>query len=151
MSNKLDVVYDYVVDQQPIGKLLFRQFCERNRPDYHKYNSFLDAAERYEVEVDETRAALAVEVFERYLKSEEGDGGGGEKDDGGDGRGERGDAAASAESVVDVLPRNAVDDAATSLHSEFRSWSLFKTLRIYLPIFFDKIIHLNGGFVVYDS
>ncbi|RVE53754.1 hypothetical protein evm_001646 [Chilo suppressalis] len=43
IKTKIDVGYDYVVDQQPIGKLLFRQFCEKNRPEYHKYNNFLDA------------------------------------------------------------------------------------------------------------
>ncbi|CAH2059070.1 unnamed protein product, partial [Iphiclides podalirius] len=73
IKTKIDVGYDYVVDQQPIGKLLFRQFCERNRPEYHKYNSFLDAVDRYEVGVDETRVALAAEVFGRYLKAEDGD------------------------------------------------------------------------------
>lgn len=37
-----DVRYSYVVDQQPIGRLLFRQFCETVKPVYHKYNTFLD-------------------------------------------------------------------------------------------------------------
>lgn len=37
-----DVRYSYVVDQQPIGRLLFRQFCECVKPMYHKYNKFLD-------------------------------------------------------------------------------------------------------------
>lgn len=32
-----------MVDQQPIGRLLFRQFCEVERPEYHRYNVFLDA------------------------------------------------------------------------------------------------------------
>ncbi|XP_026323014.1 G protein-coupled receptor kinase 2 [Hyposmocoma kahamanoa] len=71
IKTKIEVGYDYVVDQQPIGKLLFRQFCEKNRPHYHKYNNFLDAAERYEVEVDESRVALATELFGRYLKTED--------------------------------------------------------------------------------
>ncbi|XP_049880484.1 G protein-coupled receptor kinase 2 [Pectinophora gossypiella] len=78
IKTKIDVGYEYVVDQQPIGKLLFRQFCERTRPEYHKYNSFLDAvsiviiaADRYEVEVDENRVALAAEVFGRFLKTDD--------------------------------------------------------------------------------
>jgi hypothetical protein len=37
-----DVKYSYVVDQQPIGRLLFRQFCEDAKPEYHRYNIFLD-------------------------------------------------------------------------------------------------------------
>ncbi|CAG5020972.1 unnamed protein product [Parnassius apollo] len=91
IKTKIDVGYDYVVDQQPIGKLLFRQFCERNRPEYHKYNSFLDAVDRYEVGVDETRVALAAEVFGRYLKTEDG------------------------EAVTDVVAASVVDDASELL------------------------------------
>ncbi|XP_072933812.1 G protein-coupled receptor kinase 2 isoform X2 [Epargyreus clarus] len=91
IKTKIDVGYDYVVDQQPIGKLLFRQFCERNRPHYHKYNSFLDAAEKYEVEVDESRAALAARVFGKYLKADDGD------------------------AVTDVVPADVVDDASSQL------------------------------------
>ncbi|XP_012551690.1 G protein-coupled receptor kinase 2 isoform X2 [Bombyx mandarina] len=91
IKTKIDVGYDYVVDQQPIGKLLFRQFCERNRPDYHKYNSFLDAVERYEVEVDETRLALAVDIFGKYLKTED------------------------CDAVTDVVGRQTIDDASALL------------------------------------
>ncbi|XP_068625423.1 G protein-coupled receptor kinase 2 [Battus philenor] len=91
IKTKIDVGYDYVVDQQPIGKLLFRQFCERNRPEYHKYNSFLDAVERYEVGLDETRVALAAEVFGRYLKAEDG------------------------AAVTDVVSASVVDDASSLL------------------------------------
>ncbi|KAF9823585.1 hypothetical protein SFRURICE_011891 [Spodoptera frugiperda] len=86
-----DVGYDYVVDQQPIGKLLFRQFCERNRPQYHKYNNFLDATDRYEVEVDETRAMLAAEVFGRYLKTDD------------------------CEAVTDVVSRQVIDEASATI------------------------------------
>ncbi|XP_061380018.1 G protein-coupled receptor kinase 2 isoform X2 [Danaus plexippus] len=91
IKTKIDVEYDYVVDQQPIGKLLFRQFCERNRPHYHKYNSFLDAAERFEVEVDETRVSLAAEVFGRYLKTDD------------------------VDAVTDVVPSDVINDASKLL------------------------------------
>ncbi|XP_059045563.1 G protein-coupled receptor kinase 2 [Achroia grisella] len=91
IKTKIDVGYDYVVDQQPIGKILFRLFCERTRPDYHKYNNFLDVAERYEVEVDESRVALAAEVFGRYLKTEDG------------------------EAVTDVVSTRVIDDASALL------------------------------------
>ncbi|XP_063629795.1 G protein-coupled receptor kinase 2 [Cydia splendana] len=93
IKTKIDVGYDYVVDQQPIGKLLFRQFCERTKPEYHKYNSFLDAAERYNVEMEETRTAVAVDVFRRYLTDEDG------------------------EAVTDVVDEQAVDDASSSLEA----------------------------------
>ena len=43
-----DVRYSYVVDQQPIGRLLFRRFCDVNSK-YQRYNSFLDWMDKYEV------------------------------------------------------------------------------------------------------
>nr|CAD7450117.1 unnamed protein product [Timema bartmani] len=43
LRNKIDARYSYVVDQQPIGRLLFRQFCENAQSQYHRYNIFLDS------------------------------------------------------------------------------------------------------------
>lgn len=63
-----DIRYGYVVDQQPIGRLLFRQYCQDKKPAYHQYNLFLDAIEKYEIEMDENRVELAIDLFERYLK-----------------------------------------------------------------------------------
>lgn len=59
-----------MVDQQPIGRLLFRQFCQDKKPAYHRYNLFLDAIEKYEIEMDENRTELAKDLFEQYLKRE---------------------------------------------------------------------------------
>lgn len=41
-----DVSYDYVVDQQPIGRNLFRSFCENKHPLYYRYIAFLDYVQR---------------------------------------------------------------------------------------------------------
>ncbi|XP_046383358.1 G protein-coupled receptor kinase 2 isoform X1 [Ischnura elegans] len=68
LRSKLDVSYSYIVDQQPIGRLLFRQFCENAKPEYHKYNIFLDSIERYEVEPDENRLEVAQKIYERYMQ-----------------------------------------------------------------------------------
>ncbi|KAK3889974.1 hypothetical protein Pcinc_006052 [Petrolisthes cinctipes] len=68
LKSKIDVRYSYVVDQQPIGRLLFRQFCEVVKPVYHKYNVFLDDVERYQVEVDEKRQEVAQTIYNKYLK-----------------------------------------------------------------------------------
>lgn len=43
-----DVCYDYVIDQQPIGRILFRLFCENKRPLYYRYIAFLDNVTRYD-------------------------------------------------------------------------------------------------------
>lgn len=59
--------YDYIVDQQPIGQVLFRQFCINSKKPYQHYNDFLDDVENYEVELDENRVACAQKIFNKYL------------------------------------------------------------------------------------
>lgn len=59
-----------MVDQQPIGRLLFEQWCEAQRPEYHRCLKFLDAAKRYEVETDEQKAELASAIRKEFLSSE---------------------------------------------------------------------------------
>ncbi|EAA08674.6 AGAP004117-PA [Anopheles gambiae str. PEST] len=89
LKNKIDVSYGYVVDQQPIGRELFRQFCKVKRPQYSRYITFLDDATRYEIAADEHRVDLAFEVAKRYLglctesQREDSGGGGGCDSDGG--------------------------------------------------------------------
>ncbi|CAO1435379.1 unnamed protein product [Diamesa serratosioi] len=67
LKNKIDVSYDYVIDQQPIGRVLFRALCENKRPHFYKYLSFLDSVTRYEVESDENRLATAANISRRFL------------------------------------------------------------------------------------
>ncbi|PVD29871.1 hypothetical protein C0Q70_09128 [Pomacea canaliculata] len=64
-----EVTYHYVVEQQPIGSRLFRQFCETS-PGLNKAIGFLDAVREYEVSPDEMRLGKAEELFERYLQSD---------------------------------------------------------------------------------
>ena len=45
-----DVRYSFIIDQQPIGRLLFRRFCEVSQK-YQRYNNFLDVMDKYEVTV----------------------------------------------------------------------------------------------------
>ena len=68
LSLPTDIRYAYVVDRQPIGRLLFRQYCQDKEPAYHSYNLFLDAIEKYEVEMDENRPELARQLHDKYLK-----------------------------------------------------------------------------------
>lgn len=67
LKDKIDVSYGYVVDQQPIGRILFRQFCECKRPIYYRYIAFLDQVQRYEVEYDENRMSIGREIGKRFL------------------------------------------------------------------------------------
>ena len=85
----LDSRYQFIVDQQPIGRLLFRRFCECSQK-YQRYNNFLDLIDKYEVrffdsifeeqigssnlkwtllklEMDEYRIDLAQEIYRRFL------------------------------------------------------------------------------------
>ncbi|KAI8117527.1 G protein-coupled receptor kinase 2 [Lucilia cuprina] len=67
LKDKLDISYGYVIDQQPIGRELFRQFCESKRPLYFRYISFLDQVQKYEVEYDEHRLTIAQDIGSRFL------------------------------------------------------------------------------------
>ncbi|XP_037911942.1 G protein-coupled receptor kinase 2, partial [Hermetia illucens] len=70
LKDKIDVSYDYVIDHQPIGRILFRSFCENKRPIYYRYIEFLDQVQRYEVEYDENRITIAKEIGTRFLDIE---------------------------------------------------------------------------------
>ncbi|CAN7943431.1 unnamed protein product [Ixodes hexagonus] len=64
-----DISYGYIVEQQPIGRLLFRQYCQ-TKPHYCKCNGFLDAVDVYELQLDEDRALAAQDVFNKYLSEQ---------------------------------------------------------------------------------
>lgn len=69
LINKIDVRYDYIVDQQPIGRLLFKQFCDSKRTQLKRCLRFLEEIEFYEVETDEKRVDLAERIKKDYLGS----------------------------------------------------------------------------------
>ncbi|KAI1278435.1 G protein-coupled receptor kinase 5 [Halotydeus destructor] len=66
IKEKLDCTYNYIVDQQPIGRLLFRSFCE-TKPSYSAYNNFLDAVETYEILLDADRETVVRDIFDKFL------------------------------------------------------------------------------------
>jgi len=66
VNEKIDARYNFIVDQQPIGRLLFRQFCEVSHK-YQRYNNFLDLINKYELEMDEHRIDLAQEIYRQFL------------------------------------------------------------------------------------
>lgn len=68
-----DCRYEYVVDLQPIGKLLFQEWCECKRPQYHRCLKFLDIAKRYEVETDDQRLELANTIKREFMVGPDGD------------------------------------------------------------------------------
>lgn len=55
-----------MVEQQPIGRLLFRRFCQ-TRPSYHRCNLFLDSVTDYELQLSHERSHVAKDIIERFL------------------------------------------------------------------------------------
>ncbi|RWS30815.1 G protein-coupled receptor kinase 2-like protein, partial [Leptotrombidium deliense] len=68
LKDKIDVSYNSIVEQQPIGRLLFRQYCE-TKTYYDKCNNFLDAVENFEIQLDEKRESMAKEIIDQYLNN----------------------------------------------------------------------------------
>ncbi|XP_029942474.1 G protein-coupled receptor kinase 6 isoform X3 [Salarias fasciatus] len=64
--------YSSLCERQPIGRLLFRNFCE-TRDDLRACIHFLDAAAEYEVSPDDQRGRCGQEILHRYFnpKSED--------------------------------------------------------------------------------
>ncbi|XP_043230720.1 G protein-coupled receptor kinase 2-like isoform X1 [Amphibalanus amphitrite] len=69
IKDELSQTYTDLVDSQPLGKRLFREFCQVMRPEFDKYNKYLDAVEQYELEADEKRAEAAQAIFYKYIAS----------------------------------------------------------------------------------
>ncbi|NP_001087513.1 G protein-coupled receptor kinase 6 S homeolog [Xenopus laevis] len=66
LRRSLDRDYHSLCDRQPIGRLLFRQFCE-TRPELLRCVHFLDAVVEYEVSPDEKRKECGQQLVEKYL------------------------------------------------------------------------------------
>ncbi|XP_027562062.1 G protein-coupled receptor kinase 5-like [Neopelma chrysocephalum] len=65
----LEQDYGSLCQRQPIGRLLFRQFCE-TRPELLRCIRFLDAVEEYELSPDEKRKEMGEEIIQRFLRQE---------------------------------------------------------------------------------
>lgn len=68
LSSELDVNYEYVVKEQPIGKKLFWHFC-MTKPSLRKVIEFLDDVVEYELCLTEGQADLGKTIFATYLNS----------------------------------------------------------------------------------
>ncbi|KAM8939556.1 G protein-coupled receptor kinase 4 [Pelodytes ibericus] len=60
--------YNNLCEKQPIGRLLFRQFCD-TRLELKRCIEFLDAVAEYEVASDEKRKAHGLKVLGTYFKN----------------------------------------------------------------------------------
>ncbi|XP_038651142.1 G protein-coupled receptor kinase 6 isoform X2 [Scyliorhinus canicula] len=66
LRQDIDKDYRSLCDEQPIGRLLFRQFCE-TRPELSRCVMFLDAVADYEVTPDEKRKDSGQCLVDRFL------------------------------------------------------------------------------------
>uniref|UniRef100_A0A8C4T659 G protein-coupled receptor kinase n=1 Tax=Erpetoichthys calabaricus TaxID=27687 RepID=A0A8C4T659_ERPCA len=69
LRETLDRDYSSICDKQPIGRLLFRQFCEAH-PELRRCIKFLDSVAEYEVTPDEKLADSGREIARRFLSQE---------------------------------------------------------------------------------
>ncbi|XP_014813890.1 PREDICTED: G protein-coupled receptor kinase 5-like [Calidris pugnax] len=69
LRRSLEPEYGSLCQKQPIGRLLFRQFCE-TRPELLRCIRFLDAVADYELSPDEKRKEMGEEIIRRFLKQE---------------------------------------------------------------------------------
>uniref|UniRef100_A0A8B9HWK1 G protein-coupled receptor kinase n=1 Tax=Astyanax mexicanus TaxID=7994 RepID=A0A8B9HWK1_ASTMX len=58
--------YNSLCERQPIGRMLFRQFCD-TRPELRRCVRFLDSVAEYEVTQDEKRKECGQEVLDKFL------------------------------------------------------------------------------------
>ncbi|KAK2513173.1 hypothetical protein Q9233_015803 [Columba guinea] len=65
----LEQDYGNLCQKQPIGRLLFRQFCQ-TRPELQRCIRFLDAVADYELSPDEKRKEMGEEIIRRFLQQE---------------------------------------------------------------------------------
>ncbi|CAM5109841.1 unnamed protein product [Eretmochelys imbricata] len=66
LRHSIEKNYNQLCDKQPIGRLLFRQFCD-TRPDLKTCIEFLDAVAEYEVSSDEKRKDCGLKVLDTYF------------------------------------------------------------------------------------
>ncbi|KAK3094443.1 hypothetical protein FSP39_001792 [Pinctada imbricata] len=66
LKSTITLSYSYIVEQQPIGRELFRKFCSRPRPLANAIK-FLDGVAAFEVAPDEKRVNEANEMIQKYL------------------------------------------------------------------------------------
>ncbi|XP_078522513.1 G protein-coupled receptor kinase 5-like [Lissotriton helveticus] len=69
LRKSLERDYTTLCEKQPIGRLLFRQFCE-TRPELQRCINFLDAVVEYEVSADEKRKETGEEIIRRFFNTE---------------------------------------------------------------------------------
>ncbi|XP_054342611.1 G protein-coupled receptor kinase 4 isoform X13 [Pongo pygmaeus] len=66
LRHSIENDYSSLCDKQPIGRLLFRQFCD-TKPTLKRHIEFLDAVAEYEVADDEDRSDCGLSILDRFF------------------------------------------------------------------------------------
>ena len=66
LKDKIDCSYAFVVEHQPIGRLLFRSFCE-TKDLYSKCCVFLDSVESFEIQLNQTPELVAQDIIDKFM------------------------------------------------------------------------------------
>lgn len=68
LRHTVDRDYSSVCEKQPIGRLLFRQYCD-TRPELKRCIEFLDSVTEYEVAPDEKRKDYGLKLLDTYFNN----------------------------------------------------------------------------------
>lgn len=70
ISNEISKTYEYIVNEQPIGNLLYRQFCSQNK-FYDLLIRFIDSHKEFELANSYTEMKeIAFKIFATFFKSD---------------------------------------------------------------------------------
>lgn len=68
LKNKISITYKYIIEQQPIGEVLFKQFCD-TRPEYRLAVEYLNSVNDYEITLVDCRQSHAQDIYDKFLSS----------------------------------------------------------------------------------
>ncbi|XP_006893720.1 PREDICTED: G protein-coupled receptor kinase 4 [Elephantulus edwardii] len=71
LRDSIEKDYSSLCDKQPIGRLLFRQFCE-TKPDLRRCIEFLDAVAEYEVAAEEEQGDRGRKILDTFFSEKSG-------------------------------------------------------------------------------
>ncbi|CAH8500455.1 unnamed protein product [Schistosoma turkestanicum] len=71
LKKNLDLSYDFIVEQQPVGKRLFRLFCRSNN-FISDVVDFVDSVNKYAVCIPNERRKLGLEIYHKFLSDKSG-------------------------------------------------------------------------------
>uniref|UniRef100_A0A673C6L4 G protein-coupled receptor kinase n=1 Tax=Sphaeramia orbicularis TaxID=375764 RepID=A0A673C6L4_9TELE len=124
LGNNIERDYVSICEKQPIGRLLFRLYCE-TRPKLQRCIQLLDAMEDYEVTPDEKRKSRGDQIIKTFLAKQ----------------------VSSSEAVHDYLSGAPFSDYQNSMYFDrFLQWKMLERQPITKDTFRQYRVLGKGGF-----